>query len=329
MKVIWAHNFDPKMQNSGVFMHTLMQGVVDLGLKPQLVYLGNLRSAHGIPRASRILRRLANDCDILHAQFGSACGLAVSMVPGRKVVSLRGSDWYRISGEGPFKDRIHGMLATRMTRLSLKRFDRVVVMSNRMRREIEQTFGHDGVAVIPDGIDLDQFQPADRREARRQLGLPDNSDPLVLFPTLLSANPIKRPALAEQAVEFARKLVPNLQFRYATGFPHSSMPLLMNAASVVLMTSVHEGWPNTIKEALACNTPFVSTDVSDLGDIAKTEPSCIVEAPDAELLGAALVRAIRAPRSETLRNHVMAMENRRSAAELLGVYRSMLDSVDR
>jgi len=324
MKVIWAHNFDPKIQNSGVFMHTLMQGVIDLGVDPELIYLGNLRSAHGIPRASRILRKLADNCDILHAQFGSACALAVSMVPGRKVVSLRGSDWYRLSGEGPYKDRIHGMLATRMTRMCLNRFDRVVVMSNRMRRDVEHTLRHDGVAVIPDGIDLTKFQPIDRCEARRQLDFAAESEPLVLFPTQLSSNPIKRPALAERAVEHARKVIPNLQFRYATGFPHSAMPLLMNAASVVLMTSVHEGWPNSIKEALACNTPFVSTDVSDLEDIAEAEPSCSVEPPDPALLGAALVRAIRAPRSATLRNHVMAMENRRSAEELIGVYRSML-----
>jgi teichuronic acid biosynthesis glycosyltransferase TuaC len=324
MKVIWAHNFDPRVQNSGVFMYTLMQGVTDLGLSPRLVYLGNLRTVHGIPRASRILGKLANDCDIIHAQFGSACGLAVSMVPGRKVVSLRGSDWYRLAGEGPVKDRIHGIMATRMTRFSLRRFDRIIVMSHRMRREIEPTLSHDRVVVIPDGIDLAKFRPIDRHEARRQLGLGADTEPLVLFPTLLSANPIKRPALAEQAVEFARTLIPNIQFRYATGFPHSSMPLLMNAASVVLMTSVHEGWPNSIKEALACNTPFVSTDVSDLDEIARAEPSCSVQPPDPALLGAALVRAIRAPRSETLRDHVMAMENRRSAEELLRVYRSML-----
>jgi len=324
MKVIWAHNFDPELQNSGVFMHTLKQGVADLGLEPELVYLGNLRSAGGIPRAARVLRKRANGCDIIHAQFGSACAFVVSRMPGKKVVSLRGSDWYRISGEGPIKDRLHGVLATRLTRMSLHRFDRVVVMSHRMQREVEPTLNHDQVVVIPDGVDLVKFQPVDRREAREELGFPVNDEPVVLFPTLLATNPIKRPALAEKAVEFARTVVPNLQFRYATGFPHSSMPLLMNAASVVLMTSVHEGWPNTIKEALACNTPFVSTDVSDLPGIAKLEPSCSIEPPDPKRLGAALVRAIRAPRSETLRSHVMAMENRRVAGDLLQLYAAML-----
>ncbi|MEA5409980.1 glycosyltransferase [Haloarculaceae archaeon H-GB2-1] len=39
------------------------------------------------------------------------------------------------------------------------------------------------------------------------------------------------------------------------------MPVWMNAADVLLLTSKREGFPNTVKEALACNLPVVSTDV--------------------------------------------------------------------
>jgi len=141
-----------------------------------------------------------------------------------------------------------------MTRVGLGRFDSIVVMSERMRAEVRSYTRHDRVVVIPDGVDLDLFRPMERAAAREQLGFPHDSRPWVLFPTIQSRNPIKRPELAERAVEVARRLVPDLQLRVATGTPHEAMPLLMNAASVVLMTSVHEGWPNSVKEALACNT---------------------------------------------------------------------------
>ena len=38
----------------------------------------------------------------------------------------------------------------------------------------------------------------------------------------------------------------------------------MNACDVALLTSIHEGSPQFIKEALACNRPIVSTDVGDV-----------------------------------------------------------------
>ena len=49
------------------------------------------------------------------------------------------------------------------------------------------------------------------------------------------------------------------------------MPVYLNAADVLLLTSKWEGSPNILKEAMACNCPIVSTDVGDvkwlLGDL--------------------------------------------------------------
>ena len=60
------------------------------------------------------------------------------------------------------------------------------------------------------------------------------------------------------------------------------MPSVVSECDLILITSVYEGWPNCIKEALACNVPFIATDVSDLSEIAKRHSNCRIAEPNPE-----------------------------------------------
>lgn len=62
--------------------------------------------------------------------------------------------------------------------------------------------------------------------------------------------------------------------------PHSDIHIYYNAADVLILTSLSEGTPLVIKEALVCNTPVVSTDVGDVKEVIKDLPGCYIVQPN-------------------------------------------------
>jgi teichuronic acid biosynthesis glycosyltransferase TuaC len=323
LRTLWTHNFDPAIPNSGVFMHTAADAVRRAGIDVDLAYLGNLRTPTGILRARGAVRELARGYDLVHAQYGSACAVASADSHRPLVISLRGSDWtpaYSPSSAW----RAHAAAATRMTRHSLPAASVVVVVSRRIGEEVRNRYPTQQVEVLPDPIDISSFRPGLRTESRRRLGLDSAECKRVLFTALDRSRPNKRVELAVAAVENARRVMKDLELVVASGYPHDLMPAVVSTCDVVICTSTAEGWPNSVKEALACGLPFVSTDVSDLRDIARAEPSCKVVAANPVSLGAALVEVLSDDPPVGLEKHVSHMSVDTFAKDLPRVYEEAL-----
>ena len=328
LRVLWLHNFDPGIPVSGVFMHLLADAMQANGIRVDMLYAGKLTQPLDVWRAYAQLKLLAPSFDLVHAQYGSMCGLIGSWVAGCKLMSLRGSDWYGLPS-GDWRERAHLMLANWLSRLAVPRYNQVITMSHNMKREVEARFAgqlHRPVHVLPDGLSTQHFCPMDRQVCRAQLGCAQDTRPWVLVTTLVANNPIKRIELALAAVELAKKYIPDLQLKITANVPHEQMPVWVNACNMVLMTSLHEGWPNAIKESLACNVPFVSTDVSDLAGIAAQEPSCAVVAAQPQALADAIVACLGHHNTANLRHCVQGMDVDVVAKNLGLLYRQVLES---
>jgi teichuronic acid biosynthesis glycosyltransferase TuaC len=111
-----------------------------------------------------------------------------------------------------------------------------------------------GSAVLPCGPDLGRFRPLPRAEVRQQLGL-DPDGRYLLFP----ANPSRGEKRHDRAAELAQACDADL----LTGgsIDPDQMPLWVNAANAVVVTSDYEGFGMTAVEALACDVPVLSTPV--------------------------------------------------------------------
>jgi glycosyltransferase involved in cell wall biosynthesis len=220
----------------------------------------------------RALAAAFGDFDLVHANYGLTAPPAVIQPTLPVVLTLWGSDVLGRYG--------------RLSRYCARFAEEVVVMSEEMAGRIDRE-----CHVIPHGIDLALFRPLPQSAARHELGW-DADARYVLFPYDPS-RAVKNFDRAERVVELARERIDEpIELATAGGIDHDRIPLYMNAADAMLLTSVREGSPNTVKEAMACNLPVVATDVGDLRErLADIAHSAVATTDDR--LAAALCETLR------------------------------------
>ena len=267
-------------------------------------------------RARRVLAETSYD--VVHAQFGQS-GLVAFPTSRPVVVTLRGSDILGIVGPGGRRLPI-GKVLQAATRFVCRHADAVVVVSDHMKAYLPK--GVDAT-VLPSGLDFELFRPLSRQEARRRLGLdPDRS--YVLFAGNPD-HPRKRYHIAARAMELAAREYP-AELLVAWGVPHDDMPYYMNACDAMVFTSMQEGSPNVVKEALACNLPVVSVAIGDVEERLGGIDGCEVTADDRpETIAAALVRVLRRGGRIDGRSTVLHLDERACTQRLIAIYRKLID----
>jgi len=138
------------------------------------------------------------------------------------------------------------------------------------------------VSLIPNGVELDIFNPRDKIEAKRTLGIP--STKRVLF---LLADNLNLVMKGSQFGIDAVNMLSDSYFLLLAGSHNVEIPIqiphhyfgqisdkkmlsvLFNAADAFLYTSLQENFPNTALEAIACGTPILGFPTGGVLDIAK------------------------------------------------------------
>lgn len=176
--------------------------------------------------------------DVVHAHFGLTAVPALAAGGEVRGVTCHGTD-------------LIAPRSRRVTLAALPRYDVIGVPSPWAKTLLPPALAS-RARELPCGIDLHTFEPVDRADARRALGL-DPAAPFALFP-YDPQRAVKRFDLAERAATSHRLVSLGTE-------PRDRMRLWLNAASIVICPADWETFGMAAVEAVACGTPVLATRV--------------------------------------------------------------------
>ncbi|MGB3951375.1 MAG: glycosyltransferase family 4 protein [Candidatus Methanoculleus thermohydrogenotrophicum] len=246
----------------------------------------------GKPYYTKIKDRITEnkaEYDLVHAHFTWPNGFVGAKLKEEYgfpfVITAHGYDVYDL----PFRDAKWRDLITGI----FDSADAIITVSHRNHECINQLDIETPVHVLPNGFRSDLFYARDPVMCRDYLNLPQDKKILL---TVANLEPVKgQKYLIEAIGEVVReredvlciiigrgRLERTLKRQIhsldladyvilAGGKPHYEVPLWMNAADLFVLSSLNEGNPTVMFEALGCGKPFVGTRVGGIPEIITSE----------------------------------------------------------
>ena len=256
--------------------------------------------------------------NIIHAHYGlSAMVALLAKKRERIVVSFMGDDLVgsnNLNGSITISSKclvyINKFLAKHY-------FDLNIVKS----KEMFNILNLSNCQVIPNGVDFERFYEIEKTKARINLG-----DNLSIKQVLFCSNP-DRPEknfkLAEKAINFL--VQDKIQLRFINGIDQTKLAIYYNSADCLLLTSFHEGSPNVIKEAMACGTPIVSTNVGDVKDIIGSTEGCFITTFKPEDVAEKIKMALVFKGRTNGRENIKHLESSLVAKNIIDLYNRIIE----
>ena len=241
--------------------------------------------------------------DIIHAHYGLS-GLLANMQRGVPVVTTyHGSD-------------INDAKALWFSRISIALSKFNVFVS-------QKTVDIAGVkakySLIPCGIDTHNFVEETKEQARMNLGW-DMESKIILFAGAFD-NKVKNYPLAKESVD----LLDQVELKELKGYSRKQISDAFYAADALLMTSLTEGSPQVVKEAMFCGCPIVSVDVGDVSEVIDGVEGCFVTTRLPQDIADALRKAIAYKDRTAGREKILelGLTNEQVVGKLIKIYESI------
>jgi glycosyltransferase involved in cell wall biosynthesis len=260
----------------------------------------------------RIIKRKNIKFDIVHSHFVWSSGY-VGMKLKEKykvplVVTGHGFDVYKL----PFKNEFW----KKKTKEILEKVDYITTVSQFNRNCLEEIgIRRSKINIIANGYTADIFAPADKKLARKELGIDSHSKVLLSVGNL---EKIKGYDLLIKSIDKIKgdysdlkvyilgsgsqykqlkKLISVLGLEsivFLMGAkPHDQISKWMNASDLFIISSRVESFSVVLLESLACGVPVVGTKVGVIPEVLSPDSGFVVETNNIEQLSQAIDRALK------------------------------------
>lgn len=210
-----------------------------------------------LPQLQRMIRQ--EKPDVIHAHFG-LCGLLATLASiglhMPVVVTYHGCD---INAK---KNRPFSQMAMRLSAWNIFVSHRQMLNAFGTKKRANK---HTNWNIIPCGIDTHLFDSENCCEQWFDNRFTNKN--YVLFAGSYT-EPVKCAALAKQTIEVYNQSHPDspIEMIELRGYTRDEVVTLMHKCNTLLLTSIREGSPQVVKEAMACGCPIVSVDVGDVAE---------------------------------------------------------------
>jgi len=217
--------------------------------------------------------------DLIHVHYGiSGIFTLFSSINIPLVVTLHSGEIYRK------KSWINHVLQKSFTKLVISKADKVIILNDDMQALLSNYSSK--LIKIPCGINISEFAPME--------GLRDKSSFTVGFPANRN-RPEKNYVFFEKVINILSKDY-NITVIEFNNMSRRQVVESMNKLDVLCMTSTIEGSPQTVKEAMACNVPVVSSLVGDVDDLLEdVANSFVIDVFDETLFANAIKKIFEVP----------------------------------
>lgn len=243
--------------------------------------------------------------DILHAHYGLSGMITALQFKKPLVLTLHGSDTHIL---------FNNIISSIVTKFA----DYSIIVEEKLLRKLKLK-PKTNYSIIPCGVNLAEFKPTDKLEAQITLKLnPKKKN--ILFSSSFE-NKIKNYPLAKEAIKLVNEEIELLELKNKDRY---EVNLLLNACDLLLLTSLAEGSPQIIKEAMACNCPIVSTDVGDVKELTQDVEGCYVTSFEPKDVKNAIEKVLQIKKRSDGRRKVIDYDNNLVAQKIQKIYSNLL-----